>query len=378
MKKLTAFGLILALMLASVAIFTGCEPNVPENNNDNDEITIIPNDNNRDSEDRNNEDMFEDPFNNEHEDEFENEYEYDDEEYDNNGTSAVEGDTPTADFENDSTINEAIMTLTALSSRRQRLTTSGASTNNDFSYLSNEKIGWGLGKDVDEYNRPTDAVRANQDFGELGAIFIGEHTPDSPTVYLTFDEGYENGCTAAILDALKWRNAHATFFVTYDYCKNAPDLVQRMIDEGHTVGNHSYTHPSFPECSPAQIRDEILKLHDYVKETFNYEMNLIRFPMGEFSERSLAVAQSLGYSSVFWSFAYIDWNVNNQPDAAQSLEKIKISTHPGGIFLLHAVSRTNADILGDLLDYWRKEGYSLGVIEHRSDKKSQEEQIFDI
>jgi peptidoglycan-N-acetylmuramic acid deacetylase len=111
-----------------------------------------------------------------------------------------------------------------------------------------------------------------------------------------------------------------------------------------------------------QVRDEIGKLHDYVKETFEYEMNLIRFPMGEFSERSLAVAKDMGYTSVFWSFAYMDWNVNNQPEPNASLEKIKAKTHPGGIFLLHAVSQTNAEILGDVVDYWHSEGYKLGVI----------------
>jgi peptidoglycan-N-acetylmuramic acid deacetylase len=189
-------------------------------------------------------------------------------------------------------------------------------------------------------------------------LFIGE---TAPVIYLTFDEGYENGCTGDILDVLKTKGVVATFFVTYDYCVKVPDLVQRMIDEGHTVGNHSYSHPSFPDCTPDQIREEIGKLHDYVKETFEYEMTLIRFPMGEFSQRSLAVAQEMGYTSVFWSFAYMDWNVNNQPEPAAALEKVKAGTHPGAIMLLHAVSPTNAEILGDLVDFWLSEGFRLAI-----------------
>jgi peptidoglycan-N-acetylmuramic acid deacetylase len=223
---------------------------------------------------------------------------------------------------------------------------------------STKKIGWGLGRETDERNRPIDAIKANEEFGGFGAIFIGER---EPIIYLTFDEGYENGCTASILDTLKSRNAKATFFVTYDYCKNVPELVQRMIDEGHTIGNHTYKHPSLPDCDEARIREEIRKLHDYVKETFNYEMNVIRPPMGEFSQKSLEVTKSMGYTSVFWSFAYMDWNVNNQPEAASSLEKIKSATHPGAIVLLHAVSRTNAEILGDVIDFWHSQGYSLST-----------------
>jgi peptidoglycan-N-acetylmuramic acid deacetylase len=238
--------------------------------------------------------------------------------------------------------------------------TASAAQENDFTHLPNKKIGWGLGSETDERNRPLDAIKANKDFKSFGGVFIG---PREPVIYLTFDEGYENGCTPAILDTLKAKNVRATFFVTYDYCKKVPELVRRMIDEGHTIGNHSYSHPSFPDCSVEKMQSEIMKLHDHVKQTFGYEMNLIRFPMGEFSQRSLAVAQDLGYTSVFWSFAYMDWNVNSQPDPAASLAKIKSATHPGAIVLLHAVSRTNAEILGAAVDYWLSEGYRLGIIE---------------
>ncbi|MCL2072152.1 MAG: polysaccharide deacetylase family protein [Oscillospiraceae bacterium] len=369
MRKLT-FGLILALTLALSAALTGCEPNVPDNNNDNNaEITILPNDNNRRDGEREN-DEFGDGFGDENNEgigegiedtnvaepfdddvEGRRDGEAEDGLDEHNGTSAAEGDTPAADF------STAVMTLLANNSND-----SGNSGGNDISRLSNTKIGWGLGKRVDEYNRPLDAVEANANYKSFGATFIGESGPNSPTIYLTFDEGYESGHTVAILDSLKWSKSRATFFVTYDYCERVPDLVRRMIDEGHTIGNHSYSHPSFPDCTEEQVREEIQIVHDYVKETFDYEMNLVRFPMGEFSERSLAIARDMGYTPVFWSFAYADWNVNNQPDKAASLEKLKAATHPGGIFLLHAVSQTNAEILGDLLNFWHSEGYSLGII----------------
>lgn len=222
--------------------------------------------------------------------------------------------------------------------------------------LSLTKIGWGLGKDKDGENRPTDAVKAEEKYKDLGARFL----PAEGKICLTFDEGYENGYTAAILDTLKQKNVKAIFFVTYDYCRTSPELVRRMIDEGHTVGNHSYTHPSLPDCSDNEIIEEVSVLHDYVAEQFGYEMTLFRFPKGEFSENSLNIVKSLGYTSVFWSFAYNDWDTANQPDPAQALQKISDSSH-SGIYLLHAVSETNAQILGDVIENWRAAGFQVGA-----------------
>lgn len=223
------------------------------------------------------------------------------------------------------------------------------------SYINITKIGWGLGKDRNDKNQPIDAVNAAEKYKPCNVLFLA---PDGK-ICLTFDEGYENGYTAQILDILKEKNVKAVFFVTYDYCKSSPELVQRMIDEGHTVGNHSYTHPSFPDCSDSQVIDEIMTLHDYVAEKFGYKMTLFRFPKGEFSEKCLDTVKSLGYSSVFWSFAYNDWDTAAQPDKAEALEKIKSSTH-SGIYLLHAVSETNTAILGEVIDYWKAEGYTVG------------------
>lgn len=223
------------------------------------------------------------------------------------------------------------------------------------SYINTSKIGWGLGKERDNRNCPLDAVNAEKKYADYDARFL---TSDK-NICLTFDEGYENGYTAEILDVLKEKEVKAVFFVTYDYCKSSPELVKRMINEGHTVGNHSYTHPSFPELSEKEIIDEVMALHDYVAENFGYDMTLFRFPKGEFSEKALSVLKSLGYTSVFWSFAYNDWDTNNQPDKTEAIQKIKSSTH-SGIYLLHAVSKTNTAILGEVIDYWKAEGYEVG------------------
>lgn len=224
--------------------------------------------------------------------------------------------------------------------------------------LRSALIGWGLGRDRDGLNRPIDAISAQEQYGKYSSLFIDDS--GDKTIYLTFDEGYENGYTSAILDTLKRADAKAVFFVTYDYCVSAPDLVERMIAEGHTVGNHSYSHPSFPECSDEEMKDEVMLLHDYVKENFGYEMTLFRFPKGEFSENALFRLQSLGYTSVFWSFAYVDWNTDEQPGAKEAFDTITSATHNGGIYLLHAVSKANADCLGDVIDYWRNNGYIIG------------------
>ena len=129
---------------------------------------------------------------------------------------------------------------------------------------------------------------------------------EDKTVYLTFDEGYEAGYTAQILDVLKENNVKATFFITAHYMNTQPELVKRMIDEGHIVGNHTVNHKSMPDLSEEQIKDEIMKLHSSIYDKFGYEMKYIRPPMGEYSERTLAIMKNLAYTTVLWSFAYDD------------------------------------------------------------------------
>lgn len=220
--------------------------------------------------------------------------------------------------------------------------------------LDTTKLGWGPGGPVDADNRPDGATVYQEKYGQYAADFIRENNQN---IYLTFDEGYENGYTDDILDTLKEKGVQAVFFVTMPYVQSEPELVQRMIDEGHIVGNHSVNHPSFPEISFEECQQEIMELHDYVKENFGYEMSLFRFPMGEFSEADLKVVQDLGYRSVFWSFAYRDWLVDEQPDPQEAIATIEDKCHPGAIYLLHAVSETNAQILGQVIDDLRGEGY---------------------
>lgn len=226
-----------------------------------------------------------------------------------------------------------------------------------FCEYDNTKVAYGMGVETDSENRPLGAVQAQKQYGDKGGLFIGE--ADKKRLWLTFDEGYENGCTAGILDTLKQKNVRAVFFVTYDYCKRNPELVKRMIAEGHTVGNHTWSHPSLPECSPDELYSELSLLHEYVRKEFGYDMYVMRPPKGEFSERVLACAKELGYTTVLWSFAYPDWDVNAQPDPEQAYSKITGKTHSGAVYLLHAVSQTNADILGRVIDYWQENGYVI-------------------
>lgn len=223
--------------------------------------------------------------------------------------------------------------------------------------INNTLNGYGQGVQFDKNNRPLGAIQAQEKYGDLGATFIGGE--DDTNIYLTFDEGYENGYTAQILDTLKEKQAKATFFVTYDYCSRNKELVKRMIDEGHSVGNHTFSHPSMPECSDSELFEEVKKLHDYVEKEFGYTMTTLRPPKGEFSERTLELTKQMGYQSVFWSFAYADWDTENQPEPAAALDKITSRTHNGAIYLLHAVSKTNTEILPDVIDFWNAKGFTV-------------------
>ncbi len=223
--------------------------------------------------------------------------------------------------------------------------------------LDNTLRGWGPGSNVDEKNRPYGAISAQNAYGKYGSSYI----MNDQKIYLTFDEGYENGYTPKILDALKEKNVKAVFFITMSYAKNEPELVQRMIDEGHIVGNHSTDHLSFPGMTLEAAYADIKALHDYVYEKFGYSMKLFRFPMGESSDRMQALLQELGYTSVFWSFAYKDWETDNQPAHDEAFEKITSLAHPGAVYLLHAVSKTNTELLPSVIDDFRKKGYDIAL-----------------
>lgn len=227
----------------------------------------------------------------------------------------------------------------------------------DLSKFSPAPITWGPGN-IKEHQRPVDPEKLEAKYKSLGGQWL---LNKSKNICLTFDEGYENGYTPQILDTLKEKNVKAIFFCTYDYIKSEPDLVKRMIDEGHIVGNHTYRHYNMTEVDTDTARDEVTFLHDYVAEQFGYEMTLFRFPEGEFSEQSLAIVNSLGYKSVFWSFAYADWDVNNPANPDDAFKKITGSTHDGAILLLHAVSATNANILPRVIDDITKQGYTFTI-----------------
>ena len=179
-------------------------------------------------------------------------------------------------------------------------------------------------------------------------------------LYLTFDEGYENGYTPKILDVLKEENVPAAFFITGYYLQENPELVQRMLAEGHLVGNHTSNHYSMPELDQAKLIKEITSLADsYQGLTGQKIAPFLRPPMGEFSEASLWVTCSLGYSSVFWSFAYRDWETDNQRGKEYAYQQVMANHHPGAVILLHAVSKDNTEALAEIIRELKGLGYEF-------------------
>lgn len=232
----------------------------------------------------------------------------------------------------------------------------------DLATISNENIPFGYSSNNrDEYNRPSGCTQYYTNlYGKYGANFIA---PNTNQIYLTMDEGYEAGFTPAILDTLAAKNVKALFFLTKQFVTENPELVTRMINEGHVIGNHTCSHPSggLPQLGLEKEYNDITWLQTYVKDNWGYEMKLFRYPEGMFSEQSLALVNSLGLTPVFWSFAHADWNTSNQPDVAASLQRVLAEIHPGAIYLLHACSSTNTTILGDFIDGARARGFEFGV-----------------
>lgn len=257
--------------------------------------------------------------------------------------------------DNDGAATESSSTSRAETSATNVADTTLEATNLDTQKYSKEKVVWGPGN-ITNHQRPTDPENLQAAYSSLGASFL---LPESKQICLTFDEGYENGYTGAILDTLKEKKVQAIFFVTYDFASQNPDLIKRMISEGHIVGNHTYRHYTMDEVTEEAATEEIVYLHQYIQKNYNYQMKYFRFPKGEFSEATLALAKSLGYKSVFWSFAYEDWDTENVMNPQDALKKVTESTHPGAIYLLHAVSSTNAEILGDAIDNIRQQGYTF-------------------
>lgn len=228
---------------------------------------------------------------------------------------------------------------------------------------SNKVNEYWFGGGYDSLNRPAEPIRVQNAYGDsYNLLSIG---PDQPrTIYLTFDEGYENGYTPRILDTLKEKEVKAVFFVTLDFVEHNPGLVQRMIDEGHVIGNHTCAHPAkgMPSLSLDAQRNDIEKLQNILRNKYDYEMTLFRFPAGIYSMRSLAIVNSLHMKSVFWSFAYGDYDPKAQPGQSASLNKLNARIHPGAVYLLHAVSSTNTAILPKFIDNARGNGYSFSLM----------------
>ena len=180
---------------------------------------------------------------------------------------------------------------------------------------------------------------------------------NSKRICRKFDCGWENGYTYKVLDTLKEKNVPAAFFCTLDHIKSTPELIRRMIDEGHIVGNHSMKHPDFSKISRDRMKEEILGCNKYLQDNFGYSSNFFRFPEGSYNESALQLVDSLGMTSVFWSCAYADWDVNNVKGKQYAFDTVTSRLHPGAIILLHSVSPDNAEALGDIIDWARNNGY---------------------
>lgn len=222
--------------------------------------------------------------------------------------------------------------------------------------LSTKEIGWGI-KRNDNHEQPDLGATNKRIIEEFDGMAIGN--PDEKLIYLTFDVGYEGGYTTKILDVLKENDVKAAFFITGQFLKTNPNIIQRMIDEGHIIGNHTVNHKCLPECSEETIKEEMMNLHKDIFEKFNYEMKYMRPPKGEYSEQCLAYIQNLGYKAVMWSFAYDDWENNKQGREEYGKKKIMNNVHNGEIMLLHATSKDNANILDEVIKNIKSQGYEF-------------------
>lgn len=226
--------------------------------------------------------------------------------------------------------------------------------------IRNETDNWGLGFST-KGQPPTGNATADE-LKKYDAYYIGDTS--KKVIYLTFDAGYENGFTPSILDTLKKHGVPATFFLVGNYIDNSPDLVKRMVDEGHIVANHTYSHPNMTNISSQDaFSKELEKLEaSYETVTGQKMVKYYRPPQGKYSQSNLGMAKELGFKTFFWSLAYVDWYNDKQPTKEQAFDKLLGRIHPGAIVLLHSTSKTNCDILDELLTKWEDMGYSFGSL----------------
>ena len=220
---------------------------------------------------------------------------------------------------------------------------------------------WGL--HFSQEGQPPSGPAGIQELQKYDAAYVGD--TEKPVLYLTFDAGYENGCTEQILDVLKKHNVPAAFFLVGNYLEKNPDLVRRMVEEGHIVGNHTMHHPDMSKLSDkAAFSKELTDLETLFREVTGKELpKFYRPPQGIYSETNLQMAQEMGYKTVFWSLAYADWNNDSQPTRDQAFSKLLPRTHNGAVILLHSTSKTNAEILDELLTTWEQQGYTFESID---------------
>ena len=220
---------------------------------------------------------------------------------------------------------------------------------------------WGLS--FRQENAPPLGPASSEQLARYDAVYLGD--PTEKVIYLTFDAGYENGCTEKILDILKDHQVPAAFFLVGNYIEKNGDLVRRMVEEGHIVGNHTLHHPDMSKLPDKEnFSAELTGLEALFKETTGKDLpKYYRPPQGIYSDENLKMAQELGYRTVFWSLAYADWNNDAQPTKDQAFSKLLPRIHNGAVVLLHSTSKTNAEILDDLLTEWKAMGYTFGTLE---------------
>ena len=219
---------------------------------------------------------------------------------------------------------------------------------------------WGLSFQKEGY--APKGPSTTQELAEYHAAYLGDTT--QKRIYLTFDSGYENGCTEKILDVLKAHHVPAAFFLVGNYVERNPELVKRMISEGHIVGNHTMHHYDMSRIKEqANFEKELTDLESLYKEVTGQEMEkYYRPPQGIYSRENLQQARDLGYKTVFWSLAYADWDNKAQPTREHAMSKLLPRIHNGAVVLLHSTSKTNGEILDEVLTQWEKMGYSFGDI----------------
>lgn len=227
--------------------------------------------------------------------------------------------------------------------------------------VSTEITNWGLSFREDG-KAPVGNASAKA-LKEFDAYYVGND--DEKIIYLTFDAGYENGYTEKILDTLKKHDVKAAFFLVGHYLEEEPMLVKRMVEEGHIVGNHTFSHPDMSKISDKEaFKKELVSLEELYKQVTGQDMaKYYRPPQGKFNEDNLIMAKELGYKTIFWSLAYADWYNDKQPTKEQAFGKLIPRIHPGAVVLLHSTSKTNCEILDELLTKYEEEGYTFKTLD---------------